>query len=189
MDYLEIEILDEQSNPIRGQQLKELKLRVMRYAPDFRSGSGAGLILLNDRIVVDIPKGGVFYGKVEVEGYREFVFKGVEAGRYSRQLSKFATLRIQLANRNAVPNDARLSLYLRASEGRFAESMKAVQASPGIWSGPCDGPGEYLLHIGRSDGVTIRTDPIQLNLTDAHMDAADPIVIEIPAAVIQSFNN
>jgi hypothetical protein len=189
LDYVEIEILDEQGHAIRQQQLNGMKIRVMRYAPDLRSGSGAGFIFLNDRIVVDIPKGGVFNGKVEVEGYREFVFRGVEAGIHSKQLSKFATVRFQLANRNAVLNDARLSLYLRSAKGRFAESMKTVQGNPGIWSGPCEGPGEYLLHIGRSDGITVRTDPVPLTLTAEQLDTSFSIVVEIPAAVIQSFSD
>ena len=187
LDFVEVELLDEEGNQLRGEELKNLKIRAMRYSPDFKSGQGAGLTIIDDRIVLDIPIGGHFNGKIEVAGYSELVLKAVPAGIHPRKLSKYPVVRLRLSNADHIPKDARLSVYLRATKGRFGESLKRVAGSSDLWAGPIEGPGEYKLYISRPGGFTSQSEPIFITFTEEHMDSMNAQLVEIPTTVIQSF--
>lgn len=57
-----------------------------------------------------------------------------------------------------------------------------------MWSGYATGAGEYTLHIYPSSGVTVECSPITIELTKTHLYSNTPVSVEIPAAVIKSFN-
>ncbi len=80
LDFVELEVIDENGVRVGGDALASTFERIMRFSPDFRSGSGTATTIRDDRLCIHMAKGTKYFGTLRGDGFAQIKLDGLEAG-------------------------------------------------------------------------------------------------------------